>query len=118
MKRAVATSNFDLLLQTSSAGVAACGCEVQSAFCQLLHFVRCAIGETHLSAASGFNRSAALILRQTSSVEVPGRGCAISSDLRSTSSLQQPVGQSGNTPFHSSRLRLGSFSVKGEKLTA
>ena len=55
MKRAVATSNFDLLLQTSSAGVADRGYAVQSAFCQLLHFVRGAIGETHLFAASGSN---------------------------------------------------------------
>ena len=118
MKRAVATSNFDLLLQTSSAGVERLGYKVQSPFGALLHFVRGAIGETHLFAASGFNRLARRELRRTPAVEVAGRGYAVSSDLGRTSPLFQPVRGTGNTPFHFSRLRLGSFSVKGEKPTA
>ena len=118
MKRAVTITNFVQLLQTSSAGVARLGYAVQSPFGALLHFVRGAIGETHLFAASGFNCLAGRELRQTSAVEVAGRGYDVSSDLRGTSSLLQPVRGAGNTSFHFSRLRLGSFSVKGEKPTA
>ena len=100
MKRAVATSNFDLRLQTSSAGVADRGYAVQSAFCQLLHFVRGAIGETHLFCLQGV----ADTVCRPAMVEVRGRDYSAQAELFEMTGLLQ--------------LRKQSFSVKGEKLTA
>ena len=101
MKRAVATSNFDLLLQTSSAGVAARGYNVFRPQSALLHFVRGAIGETLLFCLQGV----ADTVCRPAMVEVGERDYSAQGLFR-------------NTPFHFSRLRLGSFSVKGEKPTA
>lgn len=113
---------FDLLLQTSSAGVAARGYGVCRPQGTLLHFVQGAIGETHLFSfeptTTSHSRSTELELRQTSSDEVRVRGYAVSGDLEGTLSLRHSLGRVGNTSFLSSRLRLKSFTVKGEKPTA
>ena len=110
MKRAVATSNFDLLLQTSSAGVAARGYAVQSAFCQLLHFVRGAIGETHLFCLQGV----ADTVCRPAMVEVRGRD--YSAQAFPIVPFQQRPELFEMTGLL--QLRKQSFSVKGEKLTA
>ena len=100
MKRAVATSNFDLLLQTSSAGVARRGYGVQSPFGALLPLLQSAIGETHLFCLQGV----ADTVCRPAMVEVRGPGYSAQAELFEMTGLLQ--------------LRKQSFSVKGEKLTA
>ena len=100
MKRAVTTSNFDLLLQTSSAGVAARGYNVFRPQSALLHFVRGAIGETLLFCLQGV----ADTVCRPAMVEVRGRDYSAQAELFEMTGLLQ--------------LRKQSFSVKGEKLTA
>ena len=106
--RPVSIINFVQLLQTSSAGVAARGYAVQSAFCQLLHFVRGAIGETHLFCLQGV----ADTVCRPAMVEVRGR------DYSAQAFPTVPFQQRPELFEMTRLLQLKSFSVKGEKLTA
>ena len=108
MKCTMTTTNFVQLLQTSSARVAACGCNVCRPQDALLHFVRGAIGETHLFCLQGV----ADTVCRPAMVEVRGR------DYSAQAFPTVPFQQRPELFEMTSLLQLKSFSVKGEKLTA
>ena len=108
MRSAVTIINFVQLLQTSSAGVARCGYAVCRPQDQLLHFVRGAIGETHLFCLQGV----ADTVCRPAMVEVRGR------DYSAQAFPTVPFQQRPELFEMTRLLQLKSFSVKGEKLTA